>query len=62
MEKKPMLALMCVLLMLMTMISPAMIIPITSVGAWVYQDGTPSDTLFEQFGPRANKLLRVGYQ
>jgi hypothetical protein len=48
--------------MLMTMISPAMIIPITSVGAWVYQDGTPSDTLFEQFGPRANKLLRVGYQ
>jgi len=27
------------------------------VGSWVYQDGTPEDTKFEKFGPRADKLL-----
>jgi ABC-type transport system substrate-binding protein len=34
-----------------------LIIPNAPVKAWEYQDGTPSDTKFEKFGPRADKIL-----
>lgn len=57
MTKKLVLAILFVFLMLMTIITPATIIPITPVKAWEYQDGTPSDTKYEKFGPRADKLL-----
>jgi len=30
---------------------------LTPVKTWDYQDGTPSDTNYERFGPRADKLL-----
>ncbi len=26
------------------------------VNSWVYQDGTPEDSKYERFGPRADKL------
>jgi len=30
---------------------------LTPTQSWVYQDGTPEDTKFEKFGPRADRLL-----
>jgi hypothetical protein len=32
-------------------------IPTTPVEAWVYNDGRPSDTMFEKYGPRVDRLL-----
>jgi len=39
------------LLLLLTVFSAS------SIKAWVYQDGIPEDTKFEEFGPRADQLL-----
>jgi len=51
MSKKAVFA-MFVLLMLATIMISTM-----PVRAWEYQDGTPSDTKYEKFGPRADNLL-----
>jgi hypothetical protein len=32
-------------------------IPTAPVKAWVYNDGRPSDTMFEKYGPRVDRLL-----
>jgi ABC-type transport system substrate-binding protein len=53
MAKKSILAISFLALLMLSIL----IIPNAPVKAWEYQDGTPSDTKFEKFGPRADKLL-----
>ncbi|MEM3011679.1 MAG: ABC transporter substrate-binding protein, partial [Candidatus Bathyarchaeia archaeon] len=43
--------------LLLTVIALASLISAIPTSAWVYQDGTPADTKFETFGPRADRLL-----
>jgi ABC-type transport system substrate-binding protein len=38
-------------------IALATLASVVPISAWVYQDGTPADTKFEEFGPRADKLF-----
>jgi len=53
MNKKPIFAITFNLLLILSIL----MIPLAPVKAWEYNDGTPSDTKFEGFGPRADKLL-----
>jgi len=49
MSKKPILATIALLMVVLFALS------ILPTKAWDYTDGTPSDTLYEEFGPRADK-------
>jgi len=53
MAKKSILAILFLAILMLSIL----IIPNAPVKAWEYQDDTPSDTKFEKFGPRADKLL-----
>ena len=56
MSKKPILATIALLMVVLFALS------ILPTKAWDYTDGTPSDTLYEEFGPRADKLLIKLYE
>jgi ABC-type transport system substrate-binding protein len=48
--------------MLIVAMFAVLIIPAAPVKAWTYNDGTPEDTKYEKFGPRADKVLIKLYE